>query len=116
MDRSCESTPIRGAIGASLTLVSSFDFCAECLASFITVNLGRTSEDPELPLGFTVSDVIVLKGVVSNSLVLQFGSSPILARRYFLRTHARRNHVNLFARRVRDFTRTARSESTMEVR
>ncbi|KAJ9096876.1 hypothetical protein QFC20_006345 [Naganishia adeliensis] len=30
-----------------------FDFCAECLASFITVNLGRTSEDPELPLGFT---------------------------------------------------------------
>lgn len=32
-----------------------FDFCAECLASFITDNLGRTSEDPELPLSFTFS-------------------------------------------------------------
>ncbi|GHJ86444.1 hypothetical protein NliqN6_2846 [Naganishia liquefaciens] len=32
-----------------------FDFCAQCLASFITDNLGRTSEDPELPLGFTFS-------------------------------------------------------------
>jgi hypothetical protein len=32
-----------------------FDFCAECLGSFITDNLGRTEKDEELPLGFTVS-------------------------------------------------------------
>lgn len=83
MDTSCESTRTSRSIVAFLTLVSSFDFCAECLASFITVNLGRTSEDPELPLGFTVSDVIFLKGVVTNPLVMQFDSSPILARRYF---------------------------------
>lgn len=34
---------------------SRFDFCAECLGSFITDNLGRTEKDEELPLGFTVS-------------------------------------------------------------
>ena len=33
-----------------------FDFCAECLGSFITDNLGRTEKDEELPLGFTVSE------------------------------------------------------------
>ncbi|KAJ9116926.1 hypothetical protein QFC22_004584 [Naganishia vaughanmartiniae] len=32
-----------------------FDFCAECLASFITDDLGRTSEDQALPLSFTFS-------------------------------------------------------------
>lgn len=32
-----------------------FDFCAECLGSFITDNLGRGEHDEELPLGFTVS-------------------------------------------------------------
>jgi len=32
-----------------------FDFCAECLGSFITDNLGRTESDDELPMGFTVS-------------------------------------------------------------
>lgn len=32
-----------------------FDFCAECLGSFITDNLGRTEKDEELPLGFTFS-------------------------------------------------------------
>jgi hypothetical protein len=32
-----------------------FDFCAECLGSFITDNLGRSENDEPLPLGFTVS-------------------------------------------------------------
>jgi len=32
-----------------------FDFCAECLKSFISDNLGRTDEDEVLPLGFTFS-------------------------------------------------------------
>ncbi|EIW69221.1 hypothetical protein TREMEDRAFT_39456 [Tremella mesenterica DSM 1558] len=31
------------------------DFCAECLDSFIRETLGRTEEDPILPLGFTFS-------------------------------------------------------------
>lgn len=31
------------------------DFCAECLDNFITGTLGRTENDPPLPLGFTVS-------------------------------------------------------------
>ncbi len=31
-----------------------FDFCAECLASFVSDNLGRTAADAPLPLGFTV--------------------------------------------------------------
>lgn len=32
-----------------------FDFCAQCLRSFISDNLGRTDKDEELPLGFTFS-------------------------------------------------------------
>lgn len=35
--------------------MGSFDFCAECLGSFIVDNLGRTEKDARLPLGFTVS-------------------------------------------------------------
>lgn len=38
-----------------LGLRDRFDFCAECLGSFITDNLGRTESDEELPMGFTVS-------------------------------------------------------------
>jgi hypothetical protein len=37
---------------------SSFDFCAECLSSFISDNLGRTPEDGVLPLGFTVGHAV----------------------------------------------------------
>ncbi|KAJ9101722.1 hypothetical protein QFC21_003061 [Naganishia friedmannii] len=32
-----------------------FDFCAQCLASFITDDLGRTADDQALPLSFTFS-------------------------------------------------------------
>jgi hypothetical protein len=39
-----------------------FDFCAECLGSFITDNLGRTEKDEELPLGFTVSGYVPILG------------------------------------------------------